>query len=140
MRAANDFVLTHHRHHGKVRGCKFCVSAVDDKGTARGVAIVGRPVSRRLDDGLTCEVTRLCTDGCRNACSFLYGACARIARAMGYERIITYILDHEDGASLRASGWRFAGQRGGGNWNVPSRPRADSPNAGKKKLYQKDLR
>ena len=140
MHTANDFVLAHHRHHGKVRGCKFCIAAVDDTGQIRGVAVVGRPVARRLDDGLTCEVTRLCTDGCPNACSFLYGAGARIARAMGYDRIITYILAGEDGASLRASGWQYIGARGGGNWNVPSRPRRDSANTGAKKLYQKELR
>lgn len=107
----------------------------------RGVAVTGRPVSRHLDDGLTAEVTRLCTDGYPNTCSFLYAACARIAKEMGYEKILTYTLASENGASLRASGWRCAdGLRGGGNWNVPGRPRADSPNAGPKRLYYKELR
>ena len=140
MRAANEFVLTHHRHHGKVRGCKFCVGMLDDEQKLRGVAVVGRPVSRYLDTGLTAEVTRLCTDGTKNACSFLYAACARIARQMGYDRIITYILESENGASLRASGWSSAGLCGGGNWNVPSRPRADSPNPCAKRLYYMELR
>lgn len=74
-------------------------------GHLAGVAIVGRPVSRYLDDGLTLEVNRLCTDGTKNACSFLYGAAARAAKVLGYHRIVTYILDTESGVSLRASGW-----------------------------------
>lgn len=140
MKQANEFVLSHHRHHGKVRGCKFCIGATDKDGILHGVAIVGRPVSRYLDNGSTAEVTRLCTDGYRNACSFLYGACVRIARQMGYARLLTYILDSEDGASLRASGWTDKGICGGGNWNVPSRPRADSQNSGRKRCYYKELR
>lgn len=109
MKQVNEFVLSYHRHHGKVRGCKFCIGAADDNGTLHGVAIVGRPVSRYLDNGRTAEVTRLCTDGYRNACSFLYGACARIARQMGYAALLTYILETEDGASLRTSGWTDKG-------------------------------
>ena len=140
MKQANEFVLSHHRHHGKVRGCKFCIGAVDEGGTLHGVAVVGRPVSRYLDDGRTAEVTRLCTDGHRNACSFLYGACARIACQMGYAVLLTYILETENGASLRASGWTDRGVCGGGNWNVPGRPRADSPNSGPKRCYYKELR
>src|ERR1035441_8056475 len=81
-----------------------------------GVAIVGRPVARRLDDGETLEVTRLCTDGTPNACSFLYGACRRAAFALGYGRIGTYTLQDEGGASLRAAGWTLIGERSGGNW------------------------
>lgn len=89
-----------------------------------GVAIVGRPVARQLDDGLTCEVTRLCTDGTRNACSLLYGAAARAAKAKGYVRIITYTLATEPGASLRAAGWTLTSRtRGEASWSRPSRPR-----------------
>ena len=140
MKQANEFVLSHHRHHGKVRGCKFCIGAVDGDGVLHGAAIVSRPVSRYLDDGRTAEITRLCTDGYRNACSFLYGACARIARQMGYDTILKYILESEDGTSLRASGWTDKGICGGRNWNVPSRPRADSQNSGRKRCYYKELR
>jgi hypothetical protein len=92
-----------------------------------------------LDDGRTAEVTRLCTDGVKNGCSFLYGAAARVARAMGYTKIITYILENEDGASLRASGWTLTGIRGGGSWNRPNRKRTDNAPTCKKKLYFKDL-
>jgi hypothetical protein len=139
MQKANEFVLLYHRHHGKVRGCKFCVAVTDEDGQLHGVAIVGRPVSRYLDNGLTAEVTRLCTDGYRNACSFLYAACVRIARCMGFEKIITYILITENGASLRASGWCLTRPCGGGNWNVPSRPRK-TQDTGRKLMYFKELR
>lgn len=88
-----------------------------------GVAIVGRPVSRRLDDRLTLEVTRVATDGTPNACSALYGACARAAREMGYARIVTYTLAEEPGTSLRAAGWERDGESPGGSWSKPSRPR-----------------
>ena len=101
---ANAFVALWHRHHKPVVGHKFSIGCEAD-GRLAGVAIVGRPVSRYLDDGKTLEVNRLCTDGTKNACSFLYAAAARAARAMGYQRIITYTLDTEGGASLRAAGW-----------------------------------
>lgn len=87
------------------------------------MVIVGRPVSRHRDDGLTAEVTRLCTDGTRNACSFLYGRASKAAFALGFTSIGTYTLPNEGGASLRAAGWRLIGERGGGEWNQPSRPR-----------------
>src|SRR5678815_3183719 len=86
---ANAFVTAHHRHHRHVVGHKFCIGAVSDDALV-GVVIVGRPVSRFRDDGKTLEVTRLCTDGSKNACSFLYGCAARAAFALGYERIGTY--------------------------------------------------
>jgi hypothetical protein len=112
---------------------------MDDKGLLRGVAIVGRPVSRFLDNGLTAEVTRLCTDGRENACSFLYAACAHIAKHMGYQKIITYILAAERGTSLKASGWTNNGVCGGNSWDTPKRPRPNSGNLGKKVMYSKNL-
>lgn len=125
LEEANAFVSTHHRHHRPVVGHKFsvAVAAGDD---IRGVAIVGRPVARGNDNGLTLEITRCCTDGTRNACSALYAAAWRVARALGYRHLITYTLPDEGGASLRGAGWRLVGARGGGNWNTPSRPRVDT--------------
>lgn len=122
---ANAFVLIHHRHHKPVPGAKFCIAVADGE-TVRGVAIIGRPVARMSDNGWTLEVNRVCTDGAKNACSMLYGAAWRATKAMGYRRLITYTLPEEGGASLRATGWRCIGERGGGNWNVPSRPRIDT--------------
>jgi len=122
---ANAFVEKFHRHHKPMQGCKFCV-AVSSGDKVAGVAIVGRPVARLLDDGWTLEVNRCCTDGTKNACSMLYSAAWRAAKALGYMRLITYTLPEEGGASLRASNWRCLGLRGGGNWNVKSRPRIDT--------------
>lgn len=124
LEEANEFVATLHRHHQSVRGHKFSLGA-EKEGQLVGVAIIGRPVARMLQDGKTLEVTRLCTDGTRNACSFLYGAAARAAFALGYDRIGTYTLPEEGGASLRASGWKLLGQRGGGSWSREDRPRTD---------------
>lgn len=135
---ANEFVRQHHRHHKPVVGHKFSLGAVLG-GALVGVVIVGRPVSRMRDDGRTLEVTRLATDGTRNACSFLYGAAARAAFALGYQRIGTYILKSEDGASLRASGWRLIGERGGGSWSVPSRPRTDKHPTERKQLFELEV-
>lgn len=128
---ANAFVAQHHRHHKPAAGCKFCV-AVADAGVVVGVALVGRPVARGLDDGWTLEVNRLCTDGHRNACSILYAAAWRAARALGYQKLVTYTLPEEGGASLRAAGWRVVAETAGGSWSCPSRPRVDMhPTQGK---------
>ena len=132
---AADFVRLHHRHHTPPSGHKFSIGAVDDGGLV-GVVIVGRPVSRRRDDGATLEVTRLCTIGAKNACSFLYGAAARATFALGYKRIGTYILKREPGTSLVAAGWKLIGETPGKSWSVPSRPRDDKHPIEPKLLYQ----
>ena len=120
---ANQFIEKHHRHHHKVPRDKFRVGC-EVGGKLVGVATVGQPLARLLCDGKTLEVTRLCTDGTKGVCSFLYSRCARIAKEMGYRKIITYILETEDGTSLKASGWHCEVEKcGGGSWNVPSRPR-----------------
>jgi hypothetical protein len=132
---ANAFVAQYHRHHKPVIGHLFSIGAVAGEKIV-GVAIVGRPVARMRDDGTTAEVTRLCTDGSRNACSFLYGACARAAFALGFKRIGTYILASEGGASLRASGWRLIGEAGGGSWSRSDRPRVDKHPTQAKMLFE----
>lgn len=132
---ANAFVRAHHRHHRPVIGHLFSLGAVFC-GNLVGISIVGRPVSRMRDDGLTAEVTRLCTDGTRNACSFLYGASARAVFALGFQRIGTYILASENGASLNASGWRLIGQTAGGSWSRDERPRADKHPLEPKTLFE----
>jgi len=125
LEEANAFIQEHHRHHKPVPGAKFCV-AVATRDAIVGVAIVGRPVSRMLDDGWTLEVNRTCTDGTKNANSMLYGACRRAAFALGYRELITYTLPSESGASLRAAGWRCIGKAGGGKWSRKARPRVDT--------------
>jgi hypothetical protein len=110
LRTANVFVLAH--HHRPVQAAKFALAVtLVDSDLIRGVAIVGRPVARHLDDGWTREVTRLCTDSTPNACSKLYGAAWQAAKSLGYIRLITYTLPDEGGASLRAAGWRLIGAR-----------------------------
>lgn len=138
LKDANAFVAEHHRHHKPTRGHKFSIGCEMD-GRLVGVAIVGRPVSRYLDNGWTLEVNRLCTTGERNACSMLYAAAARAAKAMGYRKIITYTLDSEPGASLRAAGWTCAGPAGGERWTGQRRPVADLYPAQMKLRYEKLL-
>ena len=124
LREARAFVSRVHRHHKAPQGGLFAVAASEGEEVV-GVAIVGRPVARMLNDGWTAEVVRLATTGARNACSMLYAAAWRAARALGYRRLVTYTLPEEGGASLRASGWRLIGEAGGGTWNRKGRPRVD---------------
>lgn len=124
LNEANAFVLAHHRHHNPTIGHKFSM-AVSDGTAIHGVAIVGRPISRRLDDGWTLEVYRVATDGTKNACSALYGAARRATFALGYKKLVTYTLTQEPGTSLKAAGWKCIGEAGGGTWNREFRPRID---------------
>lgn len=132
---AKEFVERIHRHHCSPQGWKFGLGATKN-GQLCGVVMVGRPVSRMLDDGKTAEVIRLATDGTRNACSFLYARARQVALLMGFTRIITYILESETGASLKAAGWRFVRKAGGGRWSRPSRTRKDKAPLEAKQLWE----
>ena len=140
---ANRFVELHHRHHESVRFHKYSIGA-SIKGTLVGVCIVNRSVNIRMDDGLTLEVARLCTDGTPNACSFLLSRAARVAATLGYERIQTYTLAEEvmksRGASLWAAGWLFSHTSRGGAWNNRTRSRRDKRPTGDKFCWVKFLR
>lgn len=133
LEEANVFVLRHHRHSGRVLGHVFSIGASLGGMAILGVAIVGRPLSRELDDGVTADVARVCTDGTPNASSFLYGAATRAALALGFKRVVTYTLRTESGVSLRAAGFRVvADVRGNRRWDTPARPRVDvNPNQDK---------
>jgi hypothetical protein len=136
---ANEQVERWHRHHRPVVGHKFSlgVEAIDVDGRLLvGAAIVGRPVARMNDDGWTLEVTRVATDGTPNACSALYGAAWRAARAMGYQRLITYTLKAEPGTSLKAAGWKNLHMTKGGTWDRPARRRVDKASIGQKQLWE----
>lgn len=135
LKEANLFVRQHHRHHKPTVGHKFSIACSDEERVV-GVAIVGRPVSRYLDDGWTLEVNRLCTDGTRNACSMLYAAAWRAAKAMGYRRVVTYTLDSESGKSIVAAGYRCIGLAGGKRWTGKRRPAVDISPAQMKKRYE----
>lgn len=128
----------HHRHHRSVQGAKFAIAvALPGSDGICGVAIVGRPVARHLDDGWTLEVTRLCTNGAPNACSKLRRRLEG-GQGTGLHAADHLLLPEEGGASLRAAGWRLVGTRGGGAWSRPSRRRADTPEhlRGPKCLWQ----
>jgi hypothetical protein len=133
---ACDFVRRYHRRHDAPQGHKFSLG-VGLAGASElvGVAIVGRPTSKALDNGRTLEITRVCVaEEAPNACSALYGAACRAGFALGYRKVITYIAKDEDGASARAAGFRIVAETPGRSWNVPSRPRLD------KHALQKRLR
>jgi hypothetical protein len=124
LKEANEFVEKLHRHHAPVHRDKIRIGCEADDGHLCGVIQMARPVNRHLDDGMTIEVVRCCTDGEPNACSFLYSKAARIAKEIGYTKIITYILSSESGVSLKACGWKKEAENvGGGSWSCPSRPR-----------------
>lgn len=135
---ANELVKALHRHHKPVQGHRFSLSLWDNDRLV-GVAVVGRPVSRELDPEKIAEVTRLYTDGTKNACSMLYSACARTCREMGFEKIQTYILQSERGDSLRAAGWEFEVITRGGTWNcgVRKNRREDQPMEQKQRWAKK---
>lgn len=127
FREASDFINENHRHHKATVGHKFSIGLYDGEKLV-GVAVCGRPVSRYLDDGETCEINRLCTDGTKNACSMLYGASCRVAKEMGYVRVITYILSSENGSSLKASGFICEGEAGGTHWTGKRNRGQEIPN------------
>lgn len=136
QREAEAFISEHHRHHLPPRGWKFGI-ALNDGEKVVGVITVGRPVARNSDDGYTAEVTRCCTDGTKFACSKLYAAAWRAARAMGYRRMVTYTLATEPGTSLVAAGWKSLYQtKDNLSWDRPSRPRVDRHPLGAKTLWE----
>lgn len=116
FQTAKAFVRDNHRHNKPPVGHKYSIACYDGDRLC-GVCMVGRPVSRYLDDGLTLEINRCCTDGTKNACTILYGAACRAAKALGYKRIVTYTRETEPGTSLRASNFVCDGKAGGTYWN-----------------------
>ena len=123
LQNAKEYIAKRHRHHRPSLGSVFNLACCDESGKIAGVAMVGRPVSRHIDDGFTLEVTRVATDGTPNACSFLYGAARRIAFELGYRQLITYTLPQEGGASLRGSGWQPVHNTKAEVWDRPGRSR-----------------
>ncbi len=141
LREANAYVAKHHRHHKPVQGHRFSIGVVDSDGILRGACIVGRPVARLAGSPKdVLEVTRLVTDGTKNACSILYAAAAKAGKAIGYRRIQTYILDTEPGTTLKAVAWNDEGEAGGGQWkHTDGNPRRTDQPIGKKRRYGKAL-
>lgn len=139
LKEANALVGELHRHHKAAVGHRFSIGAERD-GELIGAVIVGRPVARGSDNGHTAEVTRLVTDGTKNACSILYAAAARAAEAMGYSRIQTYILEGERGTSLKATGWEFETMTAGGLWKYTGQERKNEHPCCRKQRWAKQLR
>ncbi len=136
QRVAKDFVRQHHAHHAPGEQNRPPAGwrwghAIVNAGDLVAVAMVGRPIARRIDASKVVEVNRLCVSRdldpalVWNAASMLYGAAAREARRRGFESIVTYTLEHEAGTSLRAAGWLQEHTTAGGSWNRPSRARED---------------
>ena len=125
LREAQEFVQAYHRHSDVQHGHKFSIG-LEEEGRLIGVVTAGQPIARANDDGYTLEITRCCVlEGKRNANSRLYGVALRVARAMGYRKVITYTLPEESGASLRAVGFRPDGmtKANPNGWDMPGRPR-----------------
>jgi hypothetical protein len=135
LEGANEFIRRHHRHHQPLLFHKFSIGAAFGPDLV-GVVMINRPVSRIRDNGETLEVCRLCTDGTKNACSFLYGAAARAAFALGYRRIGTYIRADELGTSLVAANWRLIGETAAETWDRPNRPRKDKTDLISRLLFE----
>lgn len=133
IKEARAFVARHHRTHKRLKViARFAVGVARD-GVVVAVAITGNPKARKLQDGWTAEVVRVCSidkrpegDHASCACSMLYAASWRAARALGFRRLVTYSLPEEGGASLRAAGWTLLGEVGGGSWSRRERPRVDA--------------
>jgi hypothetical protein len=121
FRDASKYVREYHRHSAPARGCKFAISITDGE-KLRGVATCGRPC-RLLQDGVTAEITRVCTDGVRNGCTLLYATCIKILRLMGYRRIVTYTRADETGHTLKLSGFKAVARVRAEQYSRPSRPR-----------------
>ena len=124
IKDAKAWVGLHHRHSGVPQGGLFACRLIDEAGETHGVGVAGRPVARGLCDGWTVEITRVCTDGCPNGCSMIYGSLCRAAKALGYRRVVTYTLAAESGASLKASGFAVAATVVADTWDRPGRKRA----------------
>ena len=131
LKEANEFVTTHHRHNKKTAGHKWSTGLMYQDELV-GVAIVGRAISRHMDEKYTVEILRLCIKdpAPKNACSFLYSKVWRIWQTMGGKKIITYTLDEESGASMRAVGWKKAGT------TTPVKEGKGWTNRGKGRIWQ----
>ena len=142
LKEINAIIEKWHRHHKRVQGHRFSIGALEQKtGELVGGCSVGRPVARNLDQHGLLEVTRLVTNGTKNACSFLYSAAARAGRELGYKDIHTYVLASEDGTSLLAAGWELWNEDvGGGQWkHTDGKPRRTDQPTEKKNEWGKHL-
>lgn len=117
FKAAREFVQSHHRYLAAPRGCLFAIAAFE-RSTIVAVAIVGRPVSPNQDDGVTAEVSRLCTHNAPgNTASALLARVVRATRAMGYHRVISYVDSANQGTCFKAANFKATGCRIRERWH-----------------------
>lgn len=136
FKEACEYIDSVHRHYKAPHGHKFSLSLIDEEDNIHGVLMCGRPVNRNLDDYDTLEITRLATDGTKNACSLLYNACKRAAFNMGYLKVVTYILESELGTSLIASGWKKVCDTRYKSWDHAERKRNETNLQCSKQRYE----
>lgn len=122
VKRAERFNAATHRRLKKIQGAMWAVR-VERNGETVGVALVGNPARKLMEDGVLCVLRVAVIEGNPNACSMLYGACSRAARDMGATDCVTYTHLDEPGTSLRAAGWIDGGITGGGEWGREDRPR-----------------
>jgi len=142
LKELNELVEKWHRHHKRVQGHRFSIGVIDmNTGELVGGCSVGRPVARKVNPKEVLEVTRLVTNGTKNACSILYSCAARVGRELGYKKIQTYILEYESGHSLMVSGWELEDDNcGGGQWkHTDGKPRRTDQPICKKQRWVKYL-
>ena len=140
LKQANELVAQLHRHHKPVMGHRFSLGAMTETGALCAAVIVARPVARGVDWRTVAEVNRLVSDGTTNACSFLYGAAARVCREMGFAKIQTYLLDTEPAITMKASGWKLAAITAGGQWTgTNGKPRRQDQPTNPKQRWEKEL-
>ncbi len=89
--AARKLVRSWHRNLPDIQGGLFATSVIETGGLRVGVAIAGNP-ARVWQDQAKLVISRCATTGHDNACSMLYGALARAAKALGYIEVWTYTL------------------------------------------------
>jgi hypothetical protein len=127
---AKAYIAHFYRHNPEVQGALWAVCVTDQERCVRGVGLLGLPVARMYAHGKAGErdftigeIVRVATDGAPNACSMLYGALTRMAKAAGFWKVITYSSDDESQRSLLASNWNRVARTGRRQWDTPSRPR-----------------
>lgn len=136
---AREVVTAWHRHHGPSTSGLYAAAVATEDGIVRGVALIGRPAARLLDDGWTLEVTRVATDGTPNACSALYGIARRLAVALGYAKLVTYTRADEPGSSPRGAGLQDDGPIRARSWDMPGRRRTDKTEIVQRRRWSLDV-
>ena len=138
VKAALKRVREWHRHLPDLQGGLFAVQCLNAAGECVGVAVAGNP-SRVWQGSAKLVISRVATTGYENACSTLYGALCRAAKALGYREVWTYTLPEEPGTSLRAAGFIDMGLTDGGEHDRPSRHRKPAKRADPKRRWLRKL-